>query len=424
MGTGLAVIQAPAGYGKTTLLAQFATEAVNVGFQPLWLSLDSTSAMPAAFALQIAEALDEQNALPHLVGGATTADLKAFIARAAVGGRSRRGSPFLLIVDNSQEISDSPGSLELLDWLIAYLAEGHEVILSGRETLTLAGKTGAIAAGDHLWLGSTDLAFDSDEIAALQELNERPEPSSSTISEATRGWPIAVLATMRGTVALDGSRPELAPGAWDQYLLQHVWSSVPDSLKEAVATLSVTPTVDNDLGVELVGAESWAKLKTWFDPQSWLVEQLPDGSVRLNPLLRKFLLSRNTRLDLAGVHVATDQVAGHLVQRGRLVDALEAALTTEHHELLASLLEEHCGDELLRGSFAVLGRAFEALSDKLIASRPLLAAYRARVKAETGKPNEALEEKRTRYWAITALTGPSRSTACSPRFERCASPAK
>ena len=56
-GTKLTLLSAPAGFGKTALLAQWLTPMAHYRGRAMWLSLDSSDSVPATFWTSVVTAL-------------------------------------------------------------------------------------------------------------------------------------------------------------------------------------------------------------------------------------------------------------------------------------------------------------------------------------------------------------------------------
>ena len=60
----VALLQAPAGYGKTSFMQQWADRSSAEGADIVWLSVDSRDCDPMFFARHLERAIDESGALP------------------------------------------------------------------------------------------------------------------------------------------------------------------------------------------------------------------------------------------------------------------------------------------------------------------------------------------------------------------------
>ena len=91
IGNGLIVVQAPAGYGKSSLLAQFATE---LDYRICWLTLDASSNVPEVLADQLASAIRQEERQEAMAAPVSRPeDLRVHVMSAVVGAVEVRTSP-------------------------------------------------------------------------------------------------------------------------------------------------------------------------------------------------------------------------------------------------------------------------------------------------------------------------------------------
>ena len=210
VGEGLMVIQAPAGFGKTTLLTLFAAE---VEFRVRWLTLDSSCRSREAISARIAAAVATSTGCPPPLTTARTDDLKAYLARILHEAIQAEPLPLMLFIDNAHAVKDEPECLDLLEWLLAALPEGAEVVIAGREGLSMPSVDRRLAGGQCLLLGRQDLTFLPEEVVALMG---QGGDSPSQMIDSAAGWPIGVAAVLAGAAAPDSSRKLEAGAAWDR----------------------------------------------------------------------------------------------------------------------------------------------------------------------------------------------------------------
>jgi LuxR family transcriptional regulator, maltose regulon positive regulatory protein len=385
IGSGLTVLHAPAGFGKTALLTQFAAD---VEFEARWLSLDDACAVPEVFAERVAAALlpGSGYAAPSAVG--RTGDLKAYLAAAAAEASQGSELPVLLVLDNVHVIGDE-ATVDLLGWLIEAAPTGTEVVLSGRALPALADLDERIASGDVVLLGSAELAFDESEIAAACAAR-RSAMAPAAVLESTAGWPVGVMASLAGTLRADSSLQRQQAAAWDRYLATQVWESVPADLRPALLRLAVLPSIEPRAAGRTVGPKVWRELSDWLSRHDFLYETLDGECIRLNPLLRSFLFEEYQATE-PGVF---DEAVGELIDRaeraGEIASAMELARSPGQESRLAAIVERSGTRLIQQGAFALLRRALDALPRETVECTPMLAAVRARVLAHTHRPTEAL----------------------------------
>lgn len=386
IGNGLIVANAPAGFGKSTLLAEFARDLAD-SYAVRWTSLDSSCCVPEVFAERVSLALAGDRSVPPGAIG-KEGDLKAYIANALAMAGSLP-EPTLLVLDNLQEVGTNEATLDLLGWLLEATPEGIEIILSGRSLPSLITLDERLASGDCLLLGSQDLAFDAGELASAIE-RARSSLTPDDVQTATDGWPVGVMAILSGTLSASGSRERRQEAAWTRFLGTQVWGSVPAHLQPAMLRLALPAVVDAPLANRLAGPGAWVTLSAWLADHDFLYEPLAGDRIRFNPLLRTYLQEQFRRSSPLEFDATVADLASRAERDGCISLAIEYARTSGQEALLAAILERQSQGLIHHGSFQLLWHGYEVLPPELIASHPLLAAIRARILAHTGRAGEAL----------------------------------
>lgn len=382
----MSVLQAPGGYGKSTLAAQFAAD---VEFQARWLNLDSSSQAPDVFAEQVVTAvLGGEAWRPASVEG--DGALAAYLGAAFREFDEASPLPLLLVLDNAHELNPSEEARELLAWLLQSLPAGSEVMILSREPLPLPDLDRQLAGGDALLLTAADLAFSAEETAAVLETGGAGSPGALAVHEATGGWPVAVRGVVAGTLALESAGRAVAGGAWERYLASEVWAAVPGELRTPLMRAAIPLTAETDLIAPLFGPGEWEDLARWLDELDFFVEHDAQGGRRLNPVVQRFLRERFRSVDALAFGEAVDAVAHELESQRRVIDAIELAMNLRAPATLRGLLAGHAAGLLQRGSFASLQRSLSALNDMDRLGDDLLAGIHARVEAQVGNPEVAL----------------------------------
>ena len=196
----LTILQAGAGYGKSTALAELATEA-----QPLiWYQVSDEDSDPLVLLLHICYAI--QHVLPSV------ADLPLTFIEAWDGGRGPLpwpgildqiinalsqglAAPTLLVLDDAHQIVNSGEIAPLLDRLIALAPAQLHILLAGRPTLTLPSLARWRARGEVLLLDQSVLTFNLAEITTLFAAHydvALTAAEADSLLAYTEGWAIAL----------------------------------------------------------------------------------------------------------------------------------------------------------------------------------------------------------------------------------------
>ena len=186
----LVLVQAPAGYGKTTLLAQLAGAlATEAKTAVAWVSLDPEDndcnrLFAAVFAalgpLDLPWPLPPAALLAQLKDASPAARTALGVLTAALGTRAE--APVALVLDDLHHI-DEPHALQLLDALIAR-APPELMVLIGSRVVPPLSLARWRAGGELVELGVEDLRFDADAAQALCGLRGLNQPSGEALQQA------------------------------------------------------------------------------------------------------------------------------------------------------------------------------------------------------------------------------------------------
>ena len=214
---------APAGYGKTTLLAQWA-ERDRRPFA--WLSLDERDDDPAVLLSQLAAALDRVGAQ-----GSEAVDLPVLTSRLASAGA-------LVLVLDDAHLLRSRGSREAITALAEHVPPGSTLAVAARTPpgLPIARLR---ADGGLLEVPIDELALTPREAEALLRGLEAELPGEDAAELLARceGWPAGIRLSVLAWKELEGSAPRPAvPGGDDRFLAEYFRSEFLGPLKPELLT--------------------------------------------------------------------------------------------------------------------------------------------------------------------------------------------
>jgi LuxR family transcriptional regulator, maltose regulon positive regulatory protein len=187
----VAAIVAPPGYGKTTLLAQWA-ERDPRAFG--WLTLDRRDNDPAVLLRSLAAALDRLDPVDSDLLDAVDARGAAAVDQVLprLGSALSRAEPAVVVLDDVHLLQDLD-CLGAVARLIDYLPEGSQLAIAsqGEPPLPLARLR---AEGRVVEVGPGDLAMDTAEASSLLE-HGKVDVGRVDLEELlrrTEGWPVAL----------------------------------------------------------------------------------------------------------------------------------------------------------------------------------------------------------------------------------------
>jgi LuxR family transcriptional regulator, maltose regulon positive regulatory protein len=222
--TAVATVVAPAGYGKTTLLSQWAAKDAR---QFAWITIDERDNDPVVLARHIAAALAQTGELsPHLVNALSSPGKPIWAAAVPrLGAALAERSPLVLVLDDFNLLR-SRAALEVVSALIGDEAEGSMLVAATRvaPTLPLAPLR---ASGRLLELGVEELALSKREARLLLNATgvTLSDGEAADLIEQCEGWAaalyLAALAIRDGEQSERG-RPRFDGG--DRYLADYLHS--------------------------------------------------------------------------------------------------------------------------------------------------------------------------------------------------------
>ncbi len=183
----LVLLVAPAGYGKTTLLSQWATRDA----RPFaWVSVDEHDNDPVAFLRHVAAALDQVESVPASALEPLREDEKSAPTRALprlVKAIAARQVPFVLVIDGADLLTRQ--STAAVTELVKHIPAGSMIVLSGR-VLPKLPVAALRVGGPLLEIGAYELALSRREAEMLLRAArvELADEEIAELMERTEGW--------------------------------------------------------------------------------------------------------------------------------------------------------------------------------------------------------------------------------------------
>jgi LuxR family maltose regulon positive regulatory protein len=188
-GARVVSVTAPAGYGKSTLLAEWAASDDRT---VAWVSLDRTDVDPASLLSVIAAASASFSPAAASVVSEMRGVGTAALGRSApllAGALAAAPTAFVLFVDDVHW-ADSPDCQDAMEVLLARVPAGSQVVLASRREPSLIGRLRA--AGDAWEITTADLSLDHTAARLVFEhagAAAVDEADLHTIVERCEGWP-------------------------------------------------------------------------------------------------------------------------------------------------------------------------------------------------------------------------------------------
>ena len=303
LGRRLTLIDAPAGYGKTTLLNQLRTRLASSGTAWAWVQIERRDCDPTSLIALLEQAARADLGIRATVSGDLSPLARLSLLTTMMG---ESGVEACLIIDDAH-FAHTGACLELFEYLIHNSPRTLHIVIATRERSSIP-VSGLRLQGEVHEITLDDLRFGEGDIGALfdQTLNEHV---SKLLIERTEGWPVAVQLTHlthdgsvpfeRHVSSLSGSRAELA-----DYLNERVFKQLPEDLQQFLLETAHLERLNGDLANAVRERnDGWRKLlETWTAGLLMSRSDSPeDGWFRHHQLFLEFL--RQQQIFLGREHV-------------------------------------------------------------------------------------------------------------------------
>ena len=400
LGGGLIVVSAPAGFGKTTLLADWVrAKDRSCG----WLSLDAGDNDPVRFWRHVAAALDGvrpgiSDKVGPLLGPPPPAlfegPVSALINELAGAASS---DEILLVLDDYQVIEAGPVH-ESVGFLIEHQPPGLRLVLASRSDppLLLARLRGQ---GQLTELRAADLRFTVDEAAALLGQaagTDLPGGLTAALAERTEGWAVGLqLAglSLRGhdnaagfVAAFSGSHRYIL-----DFLAEEVLDRQPEEMRAFLLETSVLGRLSGELCDAVTGRTGSRAMLEAIERAGLFLTPLDEVRSwwRYHPLFADLLRAR-LQQDQPGALLALHGAAAAWFEaRGLLHEAIDHALAAGEPARAARMIERNLDALLESAEGATVDQWVAALPADLVNTRPQLRLAQALWVTWSGRLDEA-----------------------------------
>jgi LuxR family transcriptional regulator, maltose regulon positive regulatory protein len=378
-GPALVLVCTPAGFGKTTLLADWAQSAQ----RPVaWLSLDADDNDPARFWRYVAAAFERVSVpVAERVGSLSTPGGEASshaVVTAVINQLEVLPDEVVLALDDFHVIESEPvhdGVAFLLDHLPPQL----HLVIAGRSDppLQLARLR---AAGRLCELRAADLRFTPEETAAfLREVwGLDLAPEAVTILESrTEGWAVGL--QLAALSLRDRPDPDVFLDAFTgthRFILDYLSGEVLERQPEPVRAFLLQPSVLERLSGPLcdavTGAPGGQDMLEALERANLFLVPLDEERrwYRFHHLFADLLRASLQRSNPALVPELHRRAADWCEQHGLIDDAVRHRLASGEAPSVARLVEEHLDQTLRRGEDVIVQRWLSALPEEAVKAVP------------------------------------------------------
>jgi LuxR family transcriptional regulator, maltose regulon positive regulatory protein len=368
----LTLVSAPAGFGKTTLLAEWLTASATDAWSPAWLSLDPADSQAGTFWTYVITAL--RRSAPKV--GASALSLLAelqpppieTVLATLLNELSALPNDVVLVLDDYHAI-DAPDMQGGMEFLLNNLPPRMHLVIATRADPALP--LGRLRArGELTEIRANDLRFTPDEAAAylngVMGMDLRAQDIEA-LEERTEGWIAALQLAALSMQGRDDVAGFIAGFAGDDryivdYLVEEVLQRQPEAARGFLLQTSILSQLAGPLCDAVTGQVGGRAMLEALDRANLFLVSLDDRRqwYRYHHLFADVLRAR-----------LLDEQSGHIPELHR-PEAIHHALTGEDFERAAELIELALPALRQARQVTTMRRWLEALPRGLLRARPVL----------------------------------------------------
>ncbi|WP_135549533.1 LuxR C-terminal-related transcriptional regulator [Paenibacillus cymbidii] len=390
----LTLISASAGFGKTTLVSEWAARCD----RPVaWLSLDEGDLDPTRFLTHFIAALRKVE--DSLGGGALGAlQLRQPLSTESVltmllNEISALTYSFVLVLDD-YHVMDAPWIDNAFNFLLEHLPPQMHLVIATRENPSLS--LGRLRAMGHLTeIRDADLRFTPDEAAAFldQVMGLRLTAEEIAVLETrTEGWIAGLQLAALSMQGRNDIKAFIQAFAGDNryimdYLVEEVLQRQPDPIRNFLLQTSILDRLFGPLCDAVTGQENGAAQLQFLERGNFFVVPLDDRRhwYRYHHLFAE-VLSAHLKSDRPDqVAILHQRASKWFEQHGSADDAIRHSLAAKDYERTASLVELAIPALRRSRQESAMLKWLKALPDELVRCRPVLSVWYAGALLAGGK---------------------------------------
>lgn len=362
----LVILSAPAGFGKTTVMAQVFHALETVGITSAWLSVSSTDNDLPRFMT----CLDKL--VQHLGIALPTGDSVKSLLTAE--------QPYALFIDSLENIHER-SVLALLHEIANHLPQNAYFIVSSR-SIPMLGISSLRVSGRLIEINASELRFTLYEAQQLfsSQLTEGHVKKEDVLHlhKKTEGWAAALwlaLIALKQTKAPSDFILQFSgsTGTVAQYLAEVVFGNQPTAVRDFLLKTSILKQFSASICTALNPGANTSEMLEYLLRQSLIIpiESRP-GTWRFHGMFADYLSNRLAGQYpeiFASVHLTA---SGWFEQNGQPVQAIDHAVKSRYFKAAIGLLSKHAEYLLQQGRMRLLSRWFASIPHELIEAHPAL----------------------------------------------------
>lgn len=399
----LVLVTAAAGYGKTTLLAQYFDFLQREDYRCVWFSVDRSDAEPAEFLRYLINAL--RNEIPDL-GEKSLRTLEsrsqidpADIVIDLINGLAKCGREVAIFLDDFHHI-ESGVVTEIVGAFIAHAPSNLHFLLASRSVPNLP-IASLRAHAQVVAISAEDLRFNAEEAGRFLRDARGLDMSDEQVQglcSRTEGW---VAGLQLASLSLDHAErrddflQSFSGEARDvaEYLALDVLKRLAPDLQEFLLHTSILERLSADSCGSIVGRDDCQDVLDYLEGSSTFLLPLDERRTwyRYHHLFREFLLGQLKKRQPTVIRDLYQRASQWFAAQGYANEAVTYALESGDFDQAAMLVEQHATRLLNRGQMPGLYHWLRKIPDAVTERRPQLPTLRCWALFHMNRPEEAAQ---------------------------------
>jgi LuxR family maltose regulon positive regulatory protein len=394
-------ITAPAGYGKTTLLADFASE---VDTPVCWYYLDSSDQDPGSLLEGILSSISSRF---NDFGTRTRARLAtckdaARETQPLVGlltGEMHSVIPdfFILILEDYHCVESSERAKAVLNLLFERAPENCHVIISTRTSIELPALARLEVQALSANLNAADMAFTAPEIKLLLKENydlRLSDEETENLCARTEGWIVAILLSTFSLRAVRPSRGALAVSHQEvfSYFSAEIYDKQSQDIQSFLLMTSTLKLMQPDLCQSLLGSNTYLQSVRRLEKMSLFLQctDYDKACYRYHQLFREYLQRRLLEENPALYSSLHARAASLFEDRKCYHEAVTHFISAGKPAEAARIIKNIGRDFQCAGKWSTVSAWIKSLPESMRMGDPVLVLFYAKSQIYLGNAAEAV----------------------------------